>query len=514
MSAMKEDEGASASALPAAPVEEARLPFLETVKTFPRSFWMGCGIEMWERLAWYGTRVVLPIYICQADEPGGLHFTQAQKGTIYAWWAIVQGLLPTLTGGIADRYGYKKTIAVYAAINCTAFVLMANMRTYPTFFASCLLLGVGTALFKPALQGTLAQSMSKKNSSVGWGFFYWLVNVGGFIGPPFANLLRPRGWNFVFYGCAAVTSLNFLMLFTYPAVESGADKTRSITKTLIDTAKNLMDGRLLAVIGIFTGFWMMLYQLWDFMANYFADWTETGDLAERFAWLPRNWFQETARGLQMKQEYALNLNSLMILLFVVLMSFLVRKMRVLSAMTIGVLIATTGTIIYGTSRSIMTVFLGIILFSLGEMLTGPKKSEYFGLIAPPGKKALYLGYVNIPVAFGQGLGAAIAGAYYGANGEKAVLALKYLATKTTHHAEGTWDGNITTLETFVGVARKDATKVLGEELHQTASQVTSMLWDEYHPYAIWYIFASIGLCSLVGMLVYSQASKRWKDMNV
>lgn len=493
---------------------EPKLGFLQTVKTFPRSFWMGCGIEMWERLAWYGTRVVLPIYICQADEPGGLHFTQAEKGTIYAWWALVQGILPTLTGGIADRYGYKKTIAAYATINVTAFVLMANMRTFATFFAACLLLGVGTALFKPALQGTLAQSMTKKNSSVGWGFFYWLVNVGGVIGPPFANTLRPMGWNFVFYGCAAITSLNYVMLFTYPTVESGSDKSRSITKTLVDTVKNLADLRLIAVIAIFTGFWMMLYQLWDFMPNFYTDWTESGAFAESFAKVRPGWFHETSRGIQLKQEYALNLNALMIVLFVVLMSYLVRKLRVLTAMTIGVVIATIGTFVYGTSPSVYAVFAGILLFSLGEMLTGPKKTEYFSLIAPKGKKALYLGYVNIPIAFGQFVGALIAGHYYGANGEKATLALKYLAEKTERHGPGTWDGNIASLETFVGVSRKDAVTTLVNVLGTDARRVTTLLWDTYHPYTIWYIFSAVGLCSLGGMLLYSRMSKRWKDLDV
>ena len=46
------------------------------------------------------------------------------------------------------------------------------------------------------------------------------------------------------------------------------------------------------------------------------------------------------------------------------------------------------------------LLLGIAGFSMGEMLTGPKKSEYLGLISPPGKKGLYLGYVNIPVGIG------------------------------------------------------------------------------------------------------------------
>ncbi len=44
----------------------------------PRAFWMVNLMEMLERLAYFGVRVVIPIYIAQADEPGGLHFTQSQ----------------------------------------------------------------------------------------------------------------------------------------------------------------------------------------------------------------------------------------------------------------------------------------------------------------------------------------------------------------------------------------------------------------------------------------------------
>ena len=48
----------------------------------PRAFWMVNVMEMLERLAYYGVRVVMPIYIAQADEINGLHFTQMEKGTI------------------------------------------------------------------------------------------------------------------------------------------------------------------------------------------------------------------------------------------------------------------------------------------------------------------------------------------------------------------------------------------------------------------------------------------------
>lgn len=70
---------------------------------FGRTFWTLNTIEMWERLAFYNLRVMAPIYIMQADNPGGLHLTALDKGTIYAWWAAFQSLLPIITGGYADQ---------------------------------------------------------------------------------------------------------------------------------------------------------------------------------------------------------------------------------------------------------------------------------------------------------------------------------------------------------------------------------------------------------------------------
>jgi len=111
-------------------------------------------MEMWERLAYYGMRVVVPIYIAQADEPGGLHFTQMEKGSIYAWWFIFQSVLPTFTGGFADRYGYKKTIFWAITLKVIGYVLMATQRSYEGFFIGTMILATGTAIFKPGIQGS------------------------------------------------------------------------------------------------------------------------------------------------------------------------------------------------------------------------------------------------------------------------------------------------------------------------------------------------------------------------
>ena len=494
---------------------EPKLSFLQTITTFPRSFWMCCTMEMWERLAYYGVRQVIGIYIAQADAPGGLQFTPQDKGTIFFWWALVQSLLPMVSGGLADRYGYKKTIFVTVWLKIADYLLMATQRTFTGFFIGCLLLATGTALFKPGIQGSLAQSTSKKNSSVGWGLFYWLVNVGAALGPPFAGFLHSKGWPSVFYGCAAVISLNFLMLLTYREVESGADKTKDLGKVLVDTIKNILDARLLAVIVIFSGFWMMLYQLWDLMPNFYADWVNSASFVHSNGWLPQTWLTEDARGVQLKQENALNLNSVLVVVFVIPFSFLVARVRVLTSIAIGILIATAGTVVFGTASTIGVLFVGIALFSMGEMLTGPKKSEYFSLIAPPGKKALYLGYVNIPIAIGQAAGAKIAGGVYGPRGEKATLALRYLAENTAYvQGKGPWDGDISTVAAYVGVGRTTAFATLMKVLGTDANHATALLWTTYKPYQVWYLFSAIGLLSLVAIIAFARMSRKWKDLDV
>ena len=49
---------------------------------------------------------------------------------------------------------------------------------------------------------------------------------------------------------------------------------------------------------------------------------------------------------------------------------------------------------------------------------------------------------------------------------------------------------------------------------QDANAISDLLWATYKPYQVWYWFSAVGLASLVGLVVFSQLSKRWKDMNV
>ncbi|MDR1012101.1 MAG: MFS transporter [Opitutaceae bacterium] len=500
-------------------------------KRFPGAFWLLNSIEMGERLAYYNLRVVAPIYIMQADNPGGLHLTAADKGVIYMWWFIIQSLLPILTGGIADRLGYKKTLAFAITTMMLGYVMMAFLRdtaligNYPAFFLSIMVLAFGTAFFKPGIQGSLANTLTKENSSMGWGLFYWVVNVGAFAGHFIPTVLLVAGgnstdaWRNVFLASALFTGLNLVLLAVLKDVPSGASKTEPLGRVILRTLANIFDPRLLSFLAIMSGFWLMMYQLWDLQPNFIADWVDSSHLARNAQTILPEWassrlIEHTARGPMIPQQVLLAVNSLCIILGVVLTSYLTRKMRTLSAMLIGMGSATAGILIAGWTMEATILVLGIVCFSIGEMTTGPKKNEYLSLIAPPGKKGLYLGYVNIPAGVGGLLGSKIAGYVYGHFGEKATLALRYIAENTPLGAGKNWDGSMTSLEKTLGLTRPEAMTALQELTGLDSTGATKLLWETYNPqYAVWLPFAAIGVASGVALYIFARMARRWSDMD-
>jgi len=436
-------------------------------------------IEMFERLAYFGIRAVVPLYIMQATEPGGLHLTAIQKGWIYAWWAVFQSFLPIITGGIADRYGYKRVLALAISANAVGYLMMANLHSYYGFFAGVLVLASGTAFFKPALQGSLAQNLTKANASVGWGIFYWVVNVGAFAAPfvSTAILGKPHslaGWKNLFYTCAGFTCINLLVLLTFRDVPSGADKSRNPLQVLWYTVVNIFELRLIVWLLIMSCFWLMMYQLWDLHPNFITDWVDSSMIAEALrspTWPLSLLWEYGDRGLlQVPQQILLNLNAGLIVLLVVFMSWVARRMRTLSAMLIGMSVATLGVLVAGWTMNGWVFLLGVVFFSLGEMWTGPKKNEYLALIAPPGKKGLYLGYVNIPVGVGVGIGSYLGGWLYDNYGEKATLALKELGRQPTMLARAAqgidWSDSLELLPGLLGIERSQALTRAAAELGQ------------------------------------------------
>jgi len=319
-------------------------------------------------------------------------------------------------------------------------------------------------------------------------------------------------WRYVFIACAAFSFVNLISLVRFPSIPSGAPQDEGLLDVMWRTIVNVFEPRLMAFLLIMSCFWMMMYQLWDLQPNFIQDWIHSGPIARH---IPIKAFVETGPdGLpRVQQQVLLSLNSWMIIFGVIPVGWLVRKMRTVSAMFFGMLGATAGVLVAGLTQNCWFLLLGIVLFSLGEMLTGPKKSEYLGLIAPHGKKGLYLGYVNIPTGLGQGLGNLLAGWVYGRFGEKATLALRYMAENRLVPLKKEWDGSVGSLSEVTGVSRTEAFVKLQELLGKSGPDVTQILWEQYDPqYYVWLPFAAIGVFAAIALAIFGQMAKRWKDM--
>ena len=460
-------------------------------------FWAANLMEMVERLAYYGVRVVIPIYIAQADEIGGLHFSQSAKGLIFMWWALVQSALPVFTGGSADRYGYKRQIVLAVFLKVLGYLVMASQRQFWPFFAGCLLLAAGTAIFKPPVQGTFVKTLSRQTSGVGWGIFYMVVNVGGFLGPPLAHFLCGYSWPAVFYGCAALVSLNLFWLLSYRHVDSGADKTTNALHVAATTVRELLNLRLVAFLLIASLFWAVFTQLWDMLPNFIVDWVNSAALARHLPAFMLS--RDFSRGPQIAQEWVINLNPLLVILLVAPLSwYFNRIMRRLTSIFFGFIFVSLGLYVVGSSMSIFVCLGGIVCFTFGEMLCSPKMREYLAVIAPPDKKALYMGYSSIPYALGWAYGSYLGGQIYGRTGEKATLALRYMSEVL--HVQNLPN-------------RSQAFAKLTELLHQTPAQVTQLLWDKYNPGWVWTLFAIAGFLATIAMYIFMRLARRWKDAN-
>jgi len=490
-----------------------------------RVFWIANTMEMVERLAYYGLRTVLPIYMVLSVAQGGPEFDHVQKGQIFAWWAAMQSFLPVFTGGYADRYGYKLTVAVAIAVKVLGYLIMAfavdigaaltggasgaipgHPAVYWTFLVGALFLAAGTAIFKPGLQGILAVQLSKDNASLGWALFYQLVNVGGFLGPYLASAMRLLAWKWVFVSCAVIVCVNYLLLLTFPepdkevGAEAEGQDSGGFLWTLWTSFIGICEPRLMSFLVVFSGFWMMFYQLFDLLPNFITDWVDSSAVLDALvrpvfalfgAGVPEEWAG------QVPAEQLINLNAGMIMLLAFALGYVTGKVRSMTAMIVGILISAAAIAGLGVSFSGWYVLAAIALFSIGEMWASPTKMRYFASIAPPGKKGLYLGYVNATTGIGWFIGSLVAGELYQTGGDPTVLGRKWLSSEGGLTPDAA--GALMKDDVLPRMAEVAGTDLLGAQ---------AMLWDLYDPQLIWFRFAAIGIVSMVGLMVFDQIARR------
>lgn len=480
--------------------------FFGVMKSYNSNFWIASMMELFERWAWYGLFAVLALYLTGSTDEGALGFSHIEKGQIMGVVTAILYFLPIITGVIADKIGYKLSLTIAYVLLGTGYYLMGEVTSFTAVFLVFLWVALGAAMFKPVASAIITKNTDKSNSTLGFGIFYMMVNIGGFVGPTFSSTLRTQfGWKIVFLQAAIVIGINLIILLLFFKEGERIKKQETIGEAILSSVKNIWeavkDTRLSVLLVIMVGFWTMFNQLFYTLPTFIEDWVNTRALHNSIAGISP-WLASamSGGGDSVNPEMLINIDAGAIILFQLMVSYFVLKMRHVSAMITGFIIASIGIgITFYTGNGFFTI-LGIVIFAVGEMMTNPTFSSFIALISPKGKEALYMGTYFLPIFLGNFITTFISGNLYQAWSDKLSLLQTEMAKRAIEMPEIT--------NTF---SKNDYFASASEKLGMTQNEMTQFIWETYNPNKIWYVIVAIGVVTIIALTVYDRLVIRPKE---
>jgi len=406
--------------------------------SFPSTFWVANVMELFERGAYYGMNSVLAIYLAGSVAEGGLGFGEQSVGFLQSIVYAATYVLPILGGALADRYGYRRMLLVAFSFLTAGYFATGYASTYALVFLSLLVMATGSGLFKPIISGTIARTTDESNSALGFGIYYWMINMGAFLAPLLVSVLKGFSWRYVFVASALYTGLMLLptvFVFRDPlglddderlrserdslaGAERGARGVRQSTprnekalkEVLMGAAEVLTDSRFMLMIVVYSGFWVLYFQNFGSVLWYLRDFVDRTPVSSAVTSL--------LHGLGLRwtftfdAEHVTVINAGTIILLQVFISRLVRDWKPLPTMVTGMALGAVGFLLLASSRDPWVFVLGIAVFSIGEMTAHPKYYSFVGQVAPADRKAVYMGYAFLYGVFGSLLGSSLGAFLY------------------------------------------------------------------------------------------------------
>ena len=175
-------------------------------------FWLVITFEFFERGAYYGMMSVLSVYMTEH-----LQFAKTDVGLILSTITPLLYFLPILSGALADRFGYRRTLMVAFALMGTGYFLTSQSTGYAPVFVSLVVMAIGAGTFKPVISGSIARCTDETNATLGFGIFYWTINLGAFLFPLFLVpfLKNNIGWRWVIIASAIGTGALLIPTFLF-----------------------------------------------------------------------------------------------------------------------------------------------------------------------------------------------------------------------------------------------------------------------------------------------------------
>ena len=372
---------------------------MEIREGFERSFWIANFTEIFERVAYYATTAVLAVYLSEQ-----LHFSNELTGWLVGTFGLVVWFLPILGGTLADWFGFRRALMLaYLVMTAGYFLLgslsapwMEGLRHAMTdkwlVLAILMIPALGPGVVKPCVAGTTARASAENVRSIGYSIYYTLVNIGGALGPIMAFVVRKQlglGIASVFrFAALSVFLMFWVTIFFYrEPVRSGEQTVSSVGAAIKNMFVVLGNLRFVLFLLIFSGFFVIFWQQYISVPLF----------VRRYVNPDANF------------DLLLSIDPIIVICCQILVTYLTRKMRAFTVMTLGFLITSLAWILLAIHPSIGMLVATLICVAIGEITQTSRYYEYVSRLAPPGQQGLYMGYAFLPVALGYFFGGALGG---------------------------------------------------------------------------------------------------------
>jgi len=381
---------------------------------FQHSFWVANGMELFERLAYYGQATILSVFL--RDH---LKFTEVEAGQLSSIFGGLIYFLPIFAGALADKFGFKKAFSFaffvlaigYFLIGSTGMAAFSGWYSDTNLFwvLSIILIftAIGGSFIKPSVLGTVALTTTPETKSLGYAIYYWLVNIGAAIGPLLAYFVRDSfGIEFVYLVSAASCILMFfttLFIFKEPAakVAEKREDIFTVAKNLVTVVKNV---KFMFFLMLFALYWIVFWEFFIVIPFYVSDYISP----------------------DAPIELILSVGAWTIILLQIPINRFTKNIPTPTAIMIGfVFAALSWFLLYFSQMAGITVGIGLIIatifiFSVGEQTQAPRFYEYLADLAPKGQAALFQGFAFLPIAIAWLVGGTFGGWLYQSFGRKEV----------------------------------------------------------------------------------------------
>lgn len=373
---------------------------------FQHSFWVANGMELFERLAYYGQATILSVFL--RDH---LKFDEVQAGQLSSIFGGLIYFLPIFAGALADKFGFKKAFSFaffilaigYFLIGSTGMTAFSGWYSDTNLFLvlSIILIftAIGGSFIKPSVLGTVALTTTPETKSLGYAIYYWLVNIGAAIGPLLAYFVRDSfGIEFVYLVSAASCTFMFfttLFIFKEPAAKAAEkrDDIVTVAKNLVTVVKNI---KFMFFLMLFALYWIVFWEFFIVIPFYVSDYISP----------------------DAPIELILSVGAWTIILLQIPINRFTKNIPTPTAIMIGfVFAALSWFLLYFSQIAGITVGIGLIIatifiFSVGEQTQAPRFYEYLADLAPKGQAALFQGFAFLPIAIAWLVGGTFGGWLY------------------------------------------------------------------------------------------------------